>query len=129
MVAICNDKHGVARPRHPYCGSGVEGLFGAFDSNSATLLASSRLTRTWNVEAGGAYAINKNVTAFLPLAAPGGHSVSESVAFQHIFTQHFKAELGYTHLHQSYSGIPAISQAPDTDRVFCSVTYQFARPL
>ena len=122
-----HDTHIVAR--YVRTVTGVEGLFGAFDSNSATLLTSWRLTRSWNVEAGGAYAINKNVTAFLPLAGPGGHSISGRVSLQHSFTQHFKAELGYTHLHQSYSGIPAISQAPDTDRVFCSVTYQFARPL
>ena len=122
-----HDTHIVAR--YVRTVSGVEGLFGAFDSNSATLLTSWRLTRSWNVEAGGAYAINKNVTAFLPLAGPGGHTISGRVSLQHSFTQHFNAELGYTHLHQSYSGIPAISQTPDTGRVFCSVTYQFARPL
>jgi hypothetical protein len=109
--------------------SGVQGLFGAFDSSNANILASGRLTRTWSVEARGGYAINKNVTSSLPLAGPGGHSISGRISFQHTFTQHVKAELGYVQVYQSYPGIPLIAKAPDTNREFVSLTYQFDRPL
>ena len=91
--------------------SGVQGLFGAFDSSNANILATGRLTRTWSVEARGGYAINKNVTSFLPLAGPGGHSISGKISFQHSFTQHLKAELGYLQVYQSYPGIPLICKS------------------
>jgi len=109
--------------------TGVQGLFGAYDSSNANMVASGRLTRTWNVEARAGYAINKNVTSFLPLAGPGGHSISGKISFQHSFTQHLKTELGYLQVYQSYPGIPLISKAPDANRGFVSLTYQFDRPL
>ena len=36
-------------------------------------------------------------------------------------------EFGYTRLHQSYSGIAVISNAPNTNREFISISYQFTR--
>jgi len=73
--------------------------------------------------------MNKNVTPYLPLASPGGHSISGTVSLQHSFSDRIRADCGYTHVHQSYAGIPLISGAPDTNREFISITYQFAKPL
>jgi len=109
--------------------SGGGGLVGAFYSNNAMTSARWQLTRTWNAGAAGAYAMNKNVTPYLPLASPGGHSISGTVSLQHSFSDRIRADCGYTHVHQSYAGIPLISGAPDTNREFISITYQFAKPL
>jgi len=109
--------------------SGGGGLVGAYHSNSANASARWQLARTWNVGSAASYAIYKNVTPFFFLASPGGHTVSGTVSVQHQISEHFNAEVGYTRLHQSYSGVGAISNAPDTNREFISVSYQFARPL
>jgi hypothetical protein len=109
--------------------TGGGGLVGAFYSNNAITSARWQMTHTWNAGVAGAYAINKNVTPYLPLASPGGHSISGTVSFQHSFTDRIRGDFGYTHVHQSYAGIPLISGAPDTNREFVSITYQFAKPL
>jgi hypothetical protein len=109
--------------------SGGGGLVGAFHSNSAMTSERWQLTRTWNAGVAGAYAINKNVTPYLPLASPGGHSISGTVSFQHSFSDRIRADFGYTHVRQSYPGIPLISGAPNTNREFVSITYQFSKPL
>ena len=64
-----------------------------------------------------------------PHQVQGGHTVSGTVSVQHPMSEHFKAELGYARLHQSYSGIAVISTAPDSNREFISISYQFTRPL
>jgi len=109
--------------------TGGGGLLGAFHSNSANASARWQMARAWNVGSAASYAINKNVTPFSFLASPGGHTVSGTVSVQHQIGEHFHAEAGYSRVHQSYSGIAVISNAPDTNREFISISYQFARPL
>ena len=109
--------------------SGGGGLQGAFHSNNAGLTLRQRLSRNWNVQAYGAYSINKTVTPLLFLSSPGGHSISGTASVQRQLGQHLNAEAGYTRLHQSYNGITAISTAPDINREWVSISYQFARPL
>jgi hypothetical protein len=107
--------------------SGGGGLTGAFHSNTANLSVRQQLSRNWNAGAVGGYSINKTVSPLFP--TPGGHTISGSASIQRILGQHFNAEAGYTRLHQSYSDIAAISSAPDTNREWVSISYQFARPL
>jgi hypothetical protein len=109
--------------------TGGGGLVGAFDTNSAAGSARWQLTRTWNVGAVASYSIYENITPSYFLSTPGGRSLSGTVSVQHRITEHFNGEIGYTRLHQSYSGIEAISNAPNANREFISVSYQFARPL
>ena len=109
--------------------SGGGGLVGAFHSTSANLSLRQQLSPNWSGQVVGAYSINKTVTPFAFLSSPGGHSVSGSVSIQRRLGQNFSAEAGYTRLHQSYSSIAAISTAPDTNREWLSISYQFARPL
>jgi hypothetical protein len=109
--------------------SGGGGLLGAFHSNTAGLSLRQQLSRNWSAQASGAYAINKTVTPLSFLSSPGGHSISGGASIQRKLGQNLSAEAGYTRLHQSYSGIPVISTAPDTNREFVSVSYQFSRPL
>ena len=109
--------------------SGGGGLVGAFHSNTANLSLRQQLSRNWAGQIVGAYAINKNVTPLSFLFSPGGHSISGGVSVQRKLGQHWGAEAGYTRLHQSYSGIAAISTVPDTNREFVSISYQFSHPL
>jgi hypothetical protein len=37
--------------------------------------------------------------------------------------------VGYTRLHQAYSNVAVLSTAPDTNREYVSISYQFSRPL
>ncbi len=109
--------------------SGGGGLLGAFHSNTANLSVRQQLSKNWNAGVSGAYAINKTVTPLFFLSNPGGHSISGSASIQRTLGQHLSATAGYTRLHQSYSGIAAISTAPDTNMESVSISYQFARPL
>jgi hypothetical protein len=105
------------------------GLVGAYLSNNASASARWQVAHTWTLGATAAYAINKNVTPSFFQGTPGGHTVSETIAVQHPISERFNLEMGYTYLHQSYSDIAVISNAPNINRVFVSVNYQLARPL
>jgi hypothetical protein len=109
--------------------TGSVGLPGAFESNSASASMSLQIARTWTVGLNFSYFIDKNVTPSFPSSSPGGHTVSGATSIQHLLSEHLRAEFGYVHLHQSYSDITAISNAPDTNREFVSVSYQFTRSL
>jgi hypothetical protein len=109
--------------------TGSLGLPGAFDSNSANGSARWEIIHTWTVGLAANYSNNKNITPSLPSSNPGGQTVSGTVSMQHSISEHFQAELGYARLRQDYSGIPVISNAPDSNREYISVTYQFTRPL
>jgi len=105
------------------------GLSGVFLTNSANASARWNLTRSWNLGPAAAYANNKNVAPSYFLSSQGGHTLSGSVIMRHPLGEHFTVDFGYTRLHQSYSGIQAISGAPNTNREFISIAYQVTRPL
>jgi hypothetical protein len=113
--------------------SGGGGLVGAFESNSATASARWQMARMWSIGTAASYAIYKNVLTSVPASVgintQGGHSIAGTVSLQHPIGQHFNAELGYTRMHQSYSGITVVSVAPDTNREYISISYRFNRPL
>lgn len=106
--------------------SGGGGLVGAFHSNTANLSLRQQLSRNWNAQVLGAYAISKTVSPLFP--SPGGHTISGNASLQRKLGQHLSVEAGYTRLHQSYGGIAAIGSAADTNREWLSIAYQFARP-
>lgn len=109
--------------------SGGEDLLGEFHSNSANANARWRLTRSWTLGCTASYAITKSVSPLSFVSGPGGHTVSGTALAQHPIGERFAAEIGYARLHQSYSGIAVISQYPDSDREYISISYQFRRPL
>jgi hypothetical protein len=109
--------------------TGAIGLSGAFTSNSIGGSLNWQIARTWNVGWAASYSSSKSVSPSIFSSSSGGHTVSGTVSVQHSMSEHFKAELGYARLNQSYSGITLISNSPDSNREFISVTYQFTRPL
>lgn len=108
--------------------SGGGGLVGAVHMDSGTTSIRQQLTRNLSGTLTGAYANNKVIATSLP-GMTNGHSISATGAVQQQLTEHLNVELGYTRLHQSYSNIALISSAPDTNREFISISYQFSRPL
>lgn len=110
--------------------SGGGGLLGAFESNNGTLSAHWQMARTWAIRTAGNYGVNKNILPIvLSASSEGGHSISGTISLNHPIGQYFGAELGYTRLHQSYSGISILSLAPDTNREYVNISYRFVHPL
>ena len=109
------------------------GLIGAVHQDAGTLSVRRHLTRTMSGGLEGQYADNRLLDGGLSQAVGGfsgsGHSISGTVSLERQLGEHFALGLGYSRLHQSYRNIAAISNAPNTNRGWVSVSYQFARPL
>jgi hypothetical protein len=109
--------------------TGSGGLPGAFYSSNANASARWQINRSWTLGWAANYSIIKNATPLIPASNPGGHTISGTASVQYSISEHFKADLGYMRLHQSYSSIAVISNDPDSNREFISISYQFTRPL
>lgn len=105
------------------------GLLGAYHSRSGTATARWRMSRTWTSAVSAGYAINKSASPLLLSGSENGHTVSGSATIEHPINRQLSFELGYNRIHQSYSGIPALSANPDADRVTASISWQFMRPM
>ena len=108
--------------------SGGGGLIGAVKMDSANASIRQQLSRTLSASVSGGYTQNK-VLAATPLASSDGHTVSGTASVQQQFGQHLNVQLGYTRLHQNYSTVAVLASAPNTNREFVSISYQFSRPL
>ena len=104
------------------------GLSGAVKSNNADASLRRQLTKNLNASIGANYSINSNISS-LSLLNSTGHSISGNASVQRQIGSHFNLQLQYLRLHQSYSGIQAISGNPDRNRVSATIAYQFSRPL
>jgi hypothetical protein len=111
---------------HVIAGGG--GLIGAVQMDSAAASVQQRITKTLTGSVSGTYAQN-DVLGTPILGASNGHSISGTASLQQQFGQHLSVQLGYTRLHQDYSGISILASTPNTNREFVSLSYQFSRPL
>lgn len=109
--------------------TGGGGLFGAFHSKSANATARWQMARTLTSTVSAAYSIIKPVNSLILTGQPGGHSVSGSAALEHSLGSQFSIALNYSHIRESYGGIPAITANPDSDREAISIVWHFDRPL
>ena len=109
--------------------TGGAGQLGALSSNTVYASAHWQLALTWSVGSTVSYALYKNVTPLSVSSSQGGHSISGSISLDHSLSDHFRTQLGYQRLHQTYNGIAAITANPDSDSAFISISYQFSRPL
>lgn len=108
--------------------SGGSGLFGAVHMDSASMFLRQQFARTISASVTGSY-VENDVIGSLLAGAYNGHSVSGTASLQKQIHQNVSLQLGYTRLHQDYSDVPVLSQTPNTNREFISVSYQFSRPL
>jgi len=107
--------------------SGGGGLIGAVRLDSATASIRQQFTKSFSGSVTGGYAQNHVLGALL--AGFNGHSVLGTASMQQQFGPRLALQLGYTRLHQSYSNVAVLALAPDTNREFVSLSYQFAKPL
>jgi hypothetical protein len=109
------------------------GLIGAVHQDAGTISVRHQLSRTMSGGLNGQYSSNRLLDAGLLQAVGGfngsGHSISGTVSLDRKLGEHFALSVGYSRLHQSYQNIAAISNAPNTNRGWVSISYQFARPL
>jgi hypothetical protein len=108
--------------------SGGGGLIGAVQLDSATASVQQKILKSLTVSFGGAYAQN-NLLGSPVAGGADGHSIAATASLHQEFRNHLGVQLGYTRLHQAYSGVEVISLTPDTNREFVAVSYQFSRPL
>lgn len=106
--------------------SGAPGLGGAYHADMAGMTARVAFLRTWSVGGNTEYSLLKSVS---PTLYPGGHTVAGAVDVQHKVMEGLTVAAGYQHLHESYGNIPAVSNFPDSNRVYVSVNYGLHRPL
>jgi len=108
--------------------AGGAGLVGAVHLDSGTAMIGRQLARTLSGSLGVAYTNNRVVAVGLP-GITNGHSILGSASLQQQLGQHLSVQLGYTRIHQTYQNVSVISLAPNTNREFISLSYQFSRPL
>jgi len=106
--------------------SGAPGLGGAYHADMAGMVARLAFARTWSFGGNAEYSLLKSVNTAL---YPGGHTIAAEVDVQHRVMEGMTAAAGYQHLHETYGSIPAVSNFPDSNRVFVSLDYGFHRPI
>ena len=106
-----------------------QGIPGAYASNSADASLRFQLAPNWIINSLAVYQNDKNSLPASLQPYPGGHTLSGTASVGYNIGEHLMTGLGYTRLHQRYSGITEISRSPDSDRVFVSISYYFRAPL
>jgi hypothetical protein len=104
------------------------GLQGAVSYNGTNASIRHQFTAALSGTLGADYSVNKVLDATAFDSSQSGHSISGNCTVQRTFGEHFNLTAGYMRLHQSYD-IAALSGAPNRDRVWLSIAYQFQRPL
>ena len=108
--------------------SGGGGLGGAFHSTSFGVSANWRVSRNWNAGLGAAYGDSATLTPLF-LGSSAGRTISGTVSAQRALGEHAGVQFGYSWSNQNYHNIQAIASAPNVNRVFVSLNYQFTKPL
>ena len=108
--------------------SGGGGLTGAVQMNSASASIHQQMTRNLGGSLAGGYTQNDVLASALG-ASTNGHTLSGTASLQQQFGEHINLQLGYTRLHQDYSGVAVLAATPNTNREFVSISYRFSRPL
>jgi hypothetical protein len=76
-----------------------------------------------------AFYSNNNVLQPVGLPSSNGHIVFFTGSLDRSLSEHLSAEIAYSRVTQQYSGIPSVGGAPNTDRGWVTISYQFQRPL
>lgn len=111
---------------HSIIGGG--GLIGATQADAATALVRQRVATGWTAELNGSY-VNNRVIPVIDLPITNGHSLAASAALTREFNSRLRVQAGYTRLHQVYEDLSEISQYPDTNREWVTVSYLFTKAL
>jgi hypothetical protein len=109
--------------------TGGGGLLGAFYSRNAGATGNWQFARLWNAGLNVNYTINKNAAPLTELTSNSGHTLVGALMLTRTISAHTNATLRYDRIQNHYSGIPAIANNPNTDRVMVSLSWDFRRPI
>lgn len=109
--------------------SGGGGLNGLYGMNSINGTAQVKIARNWGVSAGANYSDITNDSSRYLSVTTGGHSIVGTVTGGRALGKSTRFEVGYNRVQESYPGISAITDNPNSNRVYGSVSYQFSRPV
>jgi hypothetical protein len=104
------------------------GLSGAVLADSGNAAVRRQLWKSLSGSVDVGYARTQGINSSMS-GSNGGHSLFGTASLFRPIGQHLNVQLGYSRLHQTYSQVAAIAAAPNTNRVFASLSYQFLRPL
>jgi hypothetical protein len=104
------------------------GLQGALQEQSAAASIRRKLTKTIIAELSAYYSSN-DVLQPLSGFSSGGRTTTGMVSLHRRFQEHLDLALSYGRLHQSYPNISALATAPNGNRVWLTLSYQFAKPI
>jgi len=107
---------------------GAGGLNGVYRSVSVGASASWKMSRNWNTGVGATYGDNTSLTPLF-FSSSGGRTLLGTVSAQRALGEHANLQFGYSWTNQTYQEIAAIAAAPNVNRIFFSLNYQFTRPL
>lgn len=107
--------------------SGGGGLVGAVKADTASVSIQRQIARRLSFAIVGGYAQNDVLAS--ALGATNGHTVSGTATLEQDFGQAVSLHLGYTRLHQDYSGVAVLAATPNMNSEFVSISYRFSRPL
>jgi hypothetical protein len=105
------------------------GLVGSFTADSATASVRWQFTQRLTGGLTGNYSNTKNATPSITTTSLTGHTLFGRASLEYRLGERLTAVGEYSRLHDSYFGVPAISNYPDVDRVAISLNYGFRRPL
>lgn len=105
------------------------GLFGSFIADSATASVRWQFTQRLTGGLSGNYSNTKNATPSITTTSLAGHTVFGRASLEYMIGQHLNLVGEYNRLHNTFTGIAAISDDPDADRIAISLNYGFRRPL
>jgi hypothetical protein len=106
------------------------GLVGSFTSDHASMTAGWKFTQRLIGSLNGSYSNTQNATPELvAFFATTGHTIFGRATLQYQLSEHATIVGEYSRLHADYSGISALSENPDADRVSISFNYLFQRAL
>ena len=108
--------------------SGGSGLMGAVHMDNATMSLRQQVKRSFSGSLSGSY-VQNDVIGSLLAGTYNGHTLSGTLAVEKQFRTALTLQLGYTRLRQDYTGVAVLSQIPNTNREFVSLSYSFSRPL
>ena len=86
------------------------------------------MSRDWNAGVAANYTDNQTLTP-LVLSSSGGRTLLGTVSAQRSLGEYASLQFGYSWTSQNYEQIAAVAAAPNVNRVFVSINYQFTRPL
>jgi hypothetical protein len=108
---------------------GGGGLNGTFHSNNAGMSLLWRASRNWTTGLSGNYTNFDNLTPLFASSSPGGHTLSGTASLQRTLNEHTNIQFGYNWAHQSYPSLQTVSNDPNINRVFVTISFTFTKPL